>query len=234
MSPIELKLDGPTRIWYGAHMARRATSSALWRAFQDNEITHSGAHYLLAIGAAAKEGLAPRAAMVARALGVSRAAVSVRLRSLSAQGFLRVDPTQRLHLTRAGADLVARILSKREIVRAFLREILGVREATAEADACKIEHLLSEETRVATVRLSRFLQSDHPAAKACLKALRATTARCPPEGRCELCGVRCILTDAPGTGGRSATRNARVRPRPGRAPNARGIAGGRSPRPAQR
>jgi DtxR family transcriptional regulator, Mn-dependent transcriptional regulator len=164
-----------------------------WRAFEKNEITHSGAHYLLAIGAAAKEGPPPRAASVARALGVSRAAASLQLRVLVGHGFVRLDEAQGLHLTRPGADLVARVRSKREVVRVFLSDILGVRPVTAEADACKIEHLLSEETGAATVRLIRFLHSGHSAARACLDAFRATTAGCTPGRLCELCFRSCLL-----------------------------------------
>lgn len=177
-------------------MGRHSTTDLGWRGFEANEITHSAAHYLLAIAAAAREGPPPRAATVARALGVSRAAASFQLRTLVSHGFVEPDEAQRLHLTRLGADLVARIQSKREIVRVFLRDILGVRESTAEADACKIEHLLSEETGAATVRLLRFLHSDHPAARACLDAFRATTAVCPPDGRCDLCVAACMLADS--------------------------------------
>jgi len=203
-------------------MGRRATVGLGWRAFEANEITHSGAHYLLAIAAAAKENPAPRAAAVARLLGVSRAAASLQLRTLIAHGFVSSDAAQRLHLTRVGADLVARVLSKREVVRVFLQDILGVRAATAEADACKIEHLLSEETGAATIRLIRFLHSAHPAAQACLDAFRATTAACPPGTRCELCVESCLLADASRGADRAASREAlgalRAATRPRRAP----------------
>jgi DtxR family Mn-dependent transcriptional regulator len=164
-----------------------------WRAFEENEITHSGAHYLLAIATFVKAGAAPRAADVARHLGVSRAAASVQLRTLHEHGMVEVDGRQRLGLTRAGADLVARVASKREVVKVFLQEILGVRDSTAALDACKVEHLLSEEASAALVRLIRFLRSGHPAAKVCLDAFRTTTANCPPGRRCELCEEICLL-----------------------------------------
>jgi DtxR family Mn-dependent transcriptional regulator len=189
-------------------MRRPASPSESWRAFDANEVTHSGAHYLLAIASIAKEGPPPRAAEVARSLGVSRAAASLQLRSLAGHGFIEIDETQRLHLTRVGADLVARILSKREVVRVFLQDILGVRAHTADADACKIEHLLSEETGAAAVRLIRFLHSDHPAARACLDAFRASAVSCSPGRRCELCVESCLLSGA-------GLRPGRTRPRPG-------------------
>ncbi len=178
----------------GGGRAAAAAPDATWRAFEANEITHSGAHYLLAIASAGKGGRAPRAADVARHLGVSRAAASVQLRSLQEHDLVRVDEQQRLHLTRDGADLVARVSGKREVLRVFLADILAVRREVAELDACKVEHLLSEETGAGLVRLIRFLRSDHPAARACVEAFRDTVATCPEQGNCELCRRVCLLS----------------------------------------
>ncbi len=165
----------------------------VWRAFEANEITHSGAHYLLAIASLARVGKAPRAADVARALGVTRAAASLQLRSLQEHGLVELDEGQRLRLTSAGSDLVGRVASKREVLQVFLRELLGVRRGTAEVDACKVEHLLSEETGAALVRLIRFARSEQPEARAFVSAFRRTTAACPPGGRCDLCTQACLL-----------------------------------------
>ncbi len=172
-------------------------TAAVWRAFEDNEITHSGAHYLLAIAASAKLGRAPRAADVARALGVTRAAVSLQLHALQEHGLVRIDSEQRLHLTRAGSNLVSRVASKREVLLVFLREVMGVGAATAELDACKVEHLLSEETGAAMVRLVRFLRSDQPQARDFLAAFRRATASCPPGAHCDVCAEACLLAADP-------------------------------------
>jgi DtxR family transcriptional regulator, Mn-dependent transcriptional regulator len=164
-----------------------------WRAFEANEITHSGAHYLLAVAAFTKGGRAPRAADVARQLGVSRAAASLQLHTLEEHGLVDLDSSQHLHLSRAGADLVARIAGKREVLRVFLSDILGVAEDVAELDACKVEHLLSEQTGAALVRLIRFLRSEHPAARKAVAAFHAATAACPEGGNCDLCERVCLL-----------------------------------------
>lgn len=151
-----------------------------WRAFEANEVTHSAAHYLLAIASFTRRGIAPRAAHVARELGISRAAASLQLQSLREHGLVELDDKQQLHLTQAGADLVARIAFKREAFRVFLEEILGVRPQVATLDACKVEHLLSEETSAAMIRLLHFLRSGHPAAQAALRAFRESTAFSDP------------------------------------------------------
>jgi DtxR family Mn-dependent transcriptional regulator len=165
----------------------------LWRAFEDNEITHSGAHYLLAIAALARLGQAPRAADVARRLSVTRAAASLQLRALQEHGLVELDDQQHLSLSAAGSDLVNRVASKHEVLLVFLRELLGVREETAELDACKVEHLLSEETGAALVRLIRFARSEQTEAERFLAEFRRTTAHCPPGARCELCTEACLL-----------------------------------------
>jgi Mn-dependent DtxR family transcriptional regulator len=162
-----------------------AATTPVWRAFEANEITHSGAHYLLAVAASAETGRPPRSADVARALGVTRAAASMQLRTLQEHGLVAVDRDQRLHLTATGADLVARVASKREVVRTFLNEVLGVRPATAELDACKVEHLLSEESGAALVRLLRFLRSAPDCSGVQVSVGRPVFAR---RARYELCG----------------------------------------------
>lgn len=174
-------------------MGGMETFATTWRAFEANEISHSAAHYLLAIASFTRKGIAPRSAHIARELGISRAAASLQLQSLRQHGLVEMDARQQLHLTRAGADLVARIASKREVVRVFLEEILGVRPQVAVLDACKVEHLLSEETGAAIIRLLHFLRSAHPAAQAALQAFRETTAACEPQARCDLCTNTCLL-----------------------------------------
>jgi Mn-dependent DtxR family transcriptional regulator len=167
-------------------------SAPLWRAFEANEVTHSGAHYLLAIAGLSRR-TPPRAADVARYLGVSRAAASLQLRSLHEHGLVAAGEQGHLHLTAAGLDLVGRIASKRRILQVFLAEVLGVPEDVAELDACKVEHLLSEESGAALVRWVRFLRSDHPAAAEVRAVFRRTLADCPHDGQCDLCADACLL-----------------------------------------
>jgi Mn-dependent DtxR family transcriptional regulator len=177
--------------------------ATVWRAFERNEITHSAAHYLLAVAAFTASGRPPRSVDISRHLAVSRTAASLQLRNLHDQGLLKLDDAQRFHLTRAGTDLVARVTSKREVLRVFLSQVLGVAEETAEVDACKVEHLLSEETGAALVRLIRFLRSKRPAANTFLEEFRAAAAQCPNDGRCELCTNVCLMDLATRTGASS-------------------------------
>lgn len=148
----------------------------VWREFERNEVTHSAAHYLLAVAAFGKSGRDPRAVDIARLLDVSRAAVSLQIRTLRDHGLADVGDDHRIHLTRTGADLVARIASKREVVRLFLVEVLGVDPETAERDACKIEHLISEQSSAALVHFIGCLRADEPALDELVRRVRALAA----------------------------------------------------------
>ncbi len=165
----------------------------VWRAFDDNEVTHSTAHYILAVASLAERGSRPRAADVARQLGVSRAAVSMQLKTLREHDLVRVAQDNRLSLSRHGADLVARIASKRKVFKAFLHEVLGVDPKVAEQDACKIEHLVSEESGAALVRFIRFLNSEDHVSTDFVDRFKTATADCPPETTCPLCREVCLL-----------------------------------------
>ena len=79
---------------------------------------------------------------VAIARGVSKASVTMAVRRLRGHGYLQSDiPT--LELTEAGEQLARRM---RERSRFFTRllQTAGVDPSTADADACRMEHALSD------------------------------------------------------------------------------------------
>jgi len=157
-------------------MSAMSDYEKVWREFERNEVTHSAAHYLLAVAAVGKSGRDPRAVDIARLLSVSRAAVSLQVRALRDSGLIDVGDDHRIHLTRIGADLVARIASKREVLRLFFVDVLGVDPETAERDACKIEHLISEQSGAALVNFIGCLRADEAALAELVRRTRATAA----------------------------------------------------------
>jgi DtxR family Mn-dependent transcriptional regulator len=163
------------------------------RAAGSAEVTHSVAHYLLALAGLLRAGETPRAADLARALRVSRAAASLQLRALVHRGLVDLGENRRLRLSAAGLAVVARLDLQRETFRTLLRDALGVPAAVADADACKVEHLLSEDTTITLTHWVRLLLSGHPAALACRDFFRELTASCPPATVCDACKARCVL-----------------------------------------
>ena len=108
-------------------------------------IHESGENYLeqILILSGQKEKI--RAADLCTALGFSRPTVSVMLRELRAEGFVTTAENGGLALTEQG-EAVAKQMYERHCIIAETLMVLGVSRENALADACKIEHDISEET----------------------------------------------------------------------------------------
>ena len=63
-----------------------------------------------------------------------------------ARGLITHEKYGRVKLTKEGQAIAREVKKRHYIISEFLRDIVGVRPATAEIDACKIEHVLSKET----------------------------------------------------------------------------------------
>jgi DtxR family Mn-dependent transcriptional regulator len=83
---------------------------------------------------------------IATRLKVSKPSVLTALRTLEEQGLLEHERYRTVTLTEKGALRAAGIRDRHNFLTAFLRDTLGVNPETAEEDACKMEHILSEET----------------------------------------------------------------------------------------
>ena len=81
---------------------------------------------------------------VARRMGVSQAAVNKAMKLLVEKGYIYEDG-KHLYLTETGKEYAEKVYEKHCIIREFL-VFNGVSPATAEEDACPMEHLISEET----------------------------------------------------------------------------------------
>lgn len=127
----------------------------VWKQFEENDITHSAAHHLLAImELRAKRGYA-RVTDVAKHLNITTGSASTNLKSLKLKGLIVEDDNRFLTLSTEGDGLARAIVSRNELLRDFLEKILKVSSEQAEIDACKIEHLVSAET---SAKLQRFLK----------------------------------------------------------------------------
>ena len=108
-------------------------------------IHESGENYLEQLLLLTKEREKVRAVDLSAALGFSRPTVSVMLRELRASGFVMVADNGGLLLTEKGEALAKKIYERHCLICEAL-VALGVSRETAKADACKIEHDISEET----------------------------------------------------------------------------------------
>lgn len=83
---------------------------------------------------------------IACALGFTRASVSRMLKHLSKAGYVMKNEHGEVTLTERGKDIAVSIKLRRSLIRTYLTEILGVDSFIAEKDACKLEHIISNET----------------------------------------------------------------------------------------
>ena len=129
----------------------------VWKRFEDNNITHSAAHHLLAVMDLKKEKGYARVTDVAKFLDITTGSASTNLKSLKNKGLVIEDENKFLSLSPEGEKLASAVIKRKEVFFKFLSEVLKVSPEQAEIDACKTEHLLSPET---TTKLERFLKSN--------------------------------------------------------------------------
>ena len=105
----------------------------------------SGEDYLETILILRREMGMVRSVDVARHMDVSKPSVCHAVAVLQEGGFLAVDGDHFLHLTEQGRIIAEKIYERHRFFTDRLIEA-GVDPKTAEADACRIEHVISDET----------------------------------------------------------------------------------------
>lgn len=110
---------------------------------------------------------------VALALNVKMPSVVKAIGELKKLGLATQEPYGNIELTETGARVAAHVLGRHKVLKAFLLK-LGVREETAEKDACLMEHILSAETME---RVQEFLGTNANAARPAKAAAKKGTGR---------------------------------------------------------
>jgi len=105
----------------------------------------SGEDYLEAILELREEKGVVRSIDVAHHLNYSKPSVSRAVAILKASGYITVREDGHLELTAEGEQVARSIYERHRFLKEWLIR-LGVSPETAEEDACKIEHNISEET----------------------------------------------------------------------------------------
>ena len=88
---------------------------------------------------------AVRSIDIANHFGYSRPSISRAIGLLRKDNLVVVDDSGYIELTPKGLELAKNVYSRHRMLIRFL-EKLGVSSATAETDACRVEHILSEES----------------------------------------------------------------------------------------
>ena len=101
--------------------------------------------YLETILILSRQKSAVRSIDVSEYMGYSKPSVSRAVGLLRDGGYLNVDRNGHLFLTEIGQELAEKIYERHTYLTQFFLSI-GVSEENAAADACKIEHIISDET----------------------------------------------------------------------------------------
>lgn len=122
-------------------------------------IRASAEDYLEAILIIGKRKGSVRSIDIANELGFSKPSVSVAMKHLRENGYIHMDEGGFITLTDAGFGIADKIYERHCVMTEYF-ELLGIPTDTAERDACKIEHILSNDTFQAIKRQYEKLKSE--------------------------------------------------------------------------
>lgn len=109
------------------------------------EMHESGEMYLETILVLSQEKPVVRSIDICDHMNFSKPSVSRAVGKLKSEGYIEVDGSGYITLTPSGRNIAERIYDRHNTLQKIFMEI-GVDETTAEDDACKLEHYLSETT----------------------------------------------------------------------------------------
>ena len=119
-------------------------------------VHESGEMYLEAILVLSRKSSFVRSVDVSEYLRYSKPSVSRAMGILRKEEYIQMDKDGAITLTQTGRALAEKILERHTVLSRLLMT-LGVSQETAEADACKMEHAISDESFQAIKRFTEDL-----------------------------------------------------------------------------
>ena len=108
-------------------------------------LQESGEMYLETILILSRKMGAVRSIDISEHMGYSKPSISRAVGLLKAGNYITVEDDGHITLTASGREIAEKILSRHTILTEMLVK-LGVPREVASADACKMEHVISDET----------------------------------------------------------------------------------------
>ena len=109
------------------------------------KIQESAENYLETILILSKRAGSVRSIDIANELDFSKPSVSVAMKYLREGGYIETDANGYISLLQKGKQIAENMYERHTLLSEWLK-ILGVDEQTAVEDACRIEHVISEES----------------------------------------------------------------------------------------
>ena len=108
-------------------------------------INESAENYLETILMLSKKLPVVRAVDIANELGFKKSSVSIAMKHLRENNHITVSDAGFISLTESGKQIAEMIFERHELISSWLIS-MGVSEETALEDACKMEHVISQES----------------------------------------------------------------------------------------
>ena len=83
---------------------------------------------------------------IAEKMGVLQGSVTGALKSLSERGLINHEPYSYITLTPRGAKIAREVVRRHTVIKGFLSQVLMMEADSAEANACRMEHTMDQET----------------------------------------------------------------------------------------
>lgn len=120
-----------------------------------DKLTFTMENYLEAVYELSREEGSARLTDVAARMAVTKSTANAAMSILAEKGLLINEKYQQIQLTEAGLKIAGIVSEKHHIIQRFLSEILKIDSATADTDACAIEHVISHKSVAAMLDFLR-------------------------------------------------------------------------------
>ncbi len=117
---------------------------------------------------------------IANRLNIAKPSVIQAIGDLKEKGLVKQEPYSPVYLTCEGLNKGREVTYRHEVISAFLERILSVSPIIAEQDACRMEHIISEETFKNMEQKLRGLNSPDPEVLTCIDSQPLTLAAMRP------------------------------------------------------
>jgi len=87
-----------------------------------------------------------RSVDIAKELGYSKPSVNRAINRLKDDGLISQEPYGQITMTKLGRETAEKIMNKHIMLTEYLMISLGLSREMAEADACRMEHVVSKDT----------------------------------------------------------------------------------------
>ena len=109
------------------------------------KLTESAEMYLATIKLLEEEHGYAKVVEIAESLGVTKPSVSNAMSQLLNEGYIDKEPYSHVTLTEKGKMIAEDLVMKRRMIISYLQHSLGLSRSEASKNACRMEHVISDE-----------------------------------------------------------------------------------------